>query len=127
MEDDSGRHLAVRTFTHDEFESFARLSGDDNPIHVYPEYSARTRFGRPVAHGMWLFAALSAEIGSLFPGVPLTDIELMFPRPTFAGDPMEIEVVVTDRGNGATHLSLEIRNPAGEPTCTGSATIGVSS
>jgi acyl dehydratase len=45
----------VKTFTQAEFDAFARLSGDDNPIHVDPEFSARTRFGRTVAHGMLLY------------------------------------------------------------------------
>ena len=38
--------------TQEEFDLFARISGDDNPIHVDPEFSARTRFGRTVSHGM---------------------------------------------------------------------------
>ncbi len=33
--------------TQEEFDIFAHVSGDDNPIHVDPEFSARTRFGRP--------------------------------------------------------------------------------
>ena len=125
MGDRPDRYVASRAFTQAEFNAFARLSGDDNPIHVDQEYSAQTRFGRPVAHGMWLFSTLSAHLGELFPGAPLLDIELMFPRPTFAAELMEIEVTVTDRRGDATDVSLEIRNPAGEATCTGSATVGI--
>ncbi len=125
MEDDSGRRLTVRSFSQDEFDAFARLSGDDNPIHVDSAYSAGTRFGRPVAHGMWLFSVLSAEIGAMFPGGRLDGIELMFPRPTYAGDQMELEVEVARRDGGTAELTLEIRNPAGDETCTGSAVVVV--
>ena len=124
MGGETERYLVSRTFTQSEFDAFARLSGDDNPIHVDPGYSAQARFGRPVAHGMWLFSALAAHLGDLFPGEALNEIDLMFPGPTYADEPMEIEVTVTDRVTGSTSVSLEIRNPAGEPTCTGSATIG---
>ena len=44
------------------FDRFARLSGDDNPIHVDPAFSARTRFGRTVAHGMLLYGRVWAMI-----------------------------------------------------------------
>ena len=35
-----------RSFTQQDFARFADLSGDNNPIHVDPQFSARTRFGR---------------------------------------------------------------------------------
>ena len=36
--------IVERVLTQDEFDAFAKLSGDDNPIHVDPDFSARTRF-----------------------------------------------------------------------------------
>ena len=45
-----------RTLTQQDFDLFAKLSGDSNPIHVDPEFSARTRFGKTVSHGMLLFS-----------------------------------------------------------------------
>ncbi len=46
-----------RRLSQDDFLAFARLSGDENPIHTDALFSARTRFGRPVAHGMFLYGA----------------------------------------------------------------------
>lgn len=43
-----------RVFTQTDFIRFAALSGDDNPIHVDPDFSAQTKFGQAVAHGMFL-------------------------------------------------------------------------
>ena len=47
-------------FTQDDFVRFARLSGDDNPIHVDAKFASTTRFGKTVAHGMLLYSVLCA-------------------------------------------------------------------
>lgn len=83
-----------RVFTQAEFDRFAELSGDDNPIHVDPAFSARTRFGRTVAHGMLLYAALWALIRRHYPGAVQETQDLMFPEPTYAGDAMWLEIAV---------------------------------
>lgn len=83
-------------FTQEQFDEFALISGDDNPIHVDPEFSSRTRFGRTVAHGMMLFAFMAAEIGRQRGStLRMTAQELRFPAPTFAGD--EISISSTER------------------------------
>ncbi len=63
----------VRSFSQADFDSFARLSGDHNPIHTDPAFSARTRFGRPVAHGLLLCGVLRGLIDKVVPGGRLTD------------------------------------------------------
>jgi len=54
--------IADWTPTQADFDAFAAVSGDDNPIHVDPEFSAHTRFGRTVAHGMLLYSRLWAMV-----------------------------------------------------------------
>ena len=50
---ESGQAATLRRrFSQADFDRFARLSGDDNPIHVDPRFAARTRFGRTVAHAL---------------------------------------------------------------------------
>lgn len=88
---------AVRAFAQADFDRFAALSGDDNPIHVDPAFSAATRFGRTVAHGMLLYAALWGLIRRHFPGAVQEAQDLMFPAPTYADDPVRLEVEVVDR------------------------------
>jgi len=84
----------TRIFTQAEFDRFAALSGDENPIHVDAAFSAGTRFGRPVAHGMLLYAALWALVRRHFPNAVQETQDLMFPAPTYAGDAMRLEVDV---------------------------------
>lgn len=42
----------TRTFTEDDVQAFADLSGDHNPLHLDKEYAKKTRFGRPIVHGV---------------------------------------------------------------------------
>ncbi|MEQ8397612.1 MaoC/PaaZ C-terminal domain-containing protein [Thalassobaculum sp.] len=106
----SGPPIRVRrTFTQAEFDRFAELSGDDNPIHVDPAFSAATRFGRTVAHGMLLYSALWGLIRRSFPGAVQDSQDLMFPSPTYAGDPMRLEIDVLDRpADGVLDLAVRV-------------------
>jgi len=56
--------------TQRDFDRFAELSGDDNPIHVDPAFAARTRFQKPVAQGMLLYGLICRAIGLLLPTGP---------------------------------------------------------
>jgi acyl dehydratase len=69
-----------------EFDLFAGISGDDNPIHVDPDFAARTRFGRTVAHGMMLYSLIWARIVDDLPGWRQVGQDLMFPNPAYAGE-----------------------------------------
>ena len=40
-----------RTVTQDEVNRFADLTGDHNPVHLDPDFAARTPFGGTIAHG----------------------------------------------------------------------------
>jgi 3-oxoacyl-[acyl-carrier protein] reductase len=54
--------------TEDDVITFARLTGDDNPLHVNAEYAAETTFRRPVVHGMLTASFISTMIGTKLPG-----------------------------------------------------------
>jgi acyl dehydratase len=80
------------TPTQAEFDAFARLSGDDNPIHVDPEFSARTRFGRTVSHGMLIYAKLWGLLRAARPGLRPASQTLMFPNACYAGETVRLSV-----------------------------------
>ncbi len=111
-----------RTFTQADFDEFARLSLDDNPIHVDPVFSARTKFGRTVAHGMMLYGVICGLLSQHFPGAAQIEQELRFPAPTFVGDLMTISAeIVEQTRDGRIHLKTTISNPDGVLTCDGNA------
>ena len=112
-----------RMLTQEDFNSFARLSGDDNPIHVDPDFSARTRFGKTVAHGMFLYGLVSALLASSVPGAEPISQDLMFPAPSFAGDQVTITLRVTaiDETKGTAEIETKVTRPGGEEGCQGHA------
>jgi len=80
------------TPTQEEFDLFARVSGDDNPIHVDPEFSARTAFGKTVSHGMLIYTRLWGMVRAARPGATAVRQTMMFPNPAFAG--VDVQLVV---------------------------------
>lgn len=115
----------TRTFTQDDFNRFAALSGDDNPIHVDPEFSARTKFGRTVAHGMLLYGSICGAVSEHFPGVRQLEQNLRFPSPTYVDEEITIRLSVTEvnAGDRTAHIEATITRPAGEVSCEGSMLI----
>lgn len=112
-----------KTFTQAQFDAFAKLSGDDNPIHVDPEFSARTRFGRTVAHGMFLYSVICGVISRHFPNAVQRSQSFMFPAPTYTDEPMIITVkMMAQKGNEA-QLFTEMKTGEGTVTLTGDTVI----
>lgn len=111
-----------KVFTQEEFDQFAKLSGDDNPIHVDPEFSRRTKFGRTVAHGMLLYSTIGRCLGALLPGSGTVQIfqELMFPNPTFVGQEITVHLKVTELPSPETaEISTNIFHSDGKLGCEG--------
>ena len=59
--------LATR-FTQEQVNAFAACSLDTNPIHINPEYAAKTPFGKPIVHGFFAGAVFSRVFGTMWPG-----------------------------------------------------------
>jgi acyl dehydratase len=55
----------TKTFTADDVETFARLTGDRNPLHFDESFARRTRPGRLIVHG-GLTTGLFNAPGSVF-------------------------------------------------------------
>jgi acyl dehydratase len=114
------------TFIQKDFDCFAALSGDDNPIHVDPKFSAHTKFGKTVAHGMLLYSAICRVLGEQMPGQGTWHLaqELMFPSPTFPDEETTINITVTNiYEQGYVELSTSIQKHNGEESCRGKALV----
>lgn len=99
-----------------DFDLTAKLSGDDNPIHVDPVFAAKTRFKKPVAHGMFLYSLVNRLIGEMIPGAHSLEQELMFPFPALAGEEISvwIGVVGVDRSQAQLRLENLVMKQSGE-------------
>lgn len=115
----------TRTFTQDDFNRFAALSGDDNPIHVDPEFSARTKFGRTVAHGMLLYGMICGAVSQYMPGAQQLEQDLRFPSPTYTDEAITIQLMVKDvkKDEGLARIEATITRPSGQVTCEGTMVV----
>ncbi len=121
-----GTRIALtRVLTQDDLDSFARLSGDDNPIHVDPAFSARTRFGKTVAHGMLLYSLIHGVLIKHFPGAVQVSQDLLFPAPTFCGDQVTVSVRVVEvrSEERLARLEANVVKSNGEFGCQGETVI----
>lgn len=107
--------------TQQDFDDFANLSGDANPIHVDPDFAADTVFGATVAHGMLLFTRLRGMLEQHYPGCSLIGQDLMFRHPAYAE--RELRLVLTPRrvspGEPLLTLGAEIIRDDGQPCLEG--------
>lgn len=112
---------AKRVLTQADFDRFAELSGDDNPIHVDPAFAATTRFGGTVSHGMLLYGLIACTLSRRFPGAVQLEQELMFPNPAFADDEVKVELHVAGIAPHAREAELEtlVVTAAGVTVCEG--------
>lgn len=98
-----------RTVTQEQVNRFAELTGDHNPIHLDPEYAARTPFGGTIVHGYLTLAlvvplmAELVEVTGVGTGVNYGLDRLRFPAPVRVGSRIRVTsrlAEVTDVAGG---------------------------
>jgi acyl dehydratase len=85
------------TLTPEQVAAFARVVGDDNPVHHDPAHAATTRFGRLIASGPHTTALLLALTAAHFSkrGAMLgLEFWQKFRRPVFADETIRLEWMV---------------------------------
>lgn len=101
----------VRTITKEDVESFAKLTGDDNPLHLDDEYAKCTVFRGTVSHGMLTASFISTVIGTLLPGPGALWLSqtLEFLEPVRPGDTVRIVATVTRTSPAQRIIELSIK------------------
>lgn len=114
--------VEIRVLNQADFDRFARLSGDDNPIHVDADFSARTRFGRTVAHGMLLYAVLWGMMRKNLPVARQLSQRLMFPNPSYADEALQFTLTLESVAERRAKALLRVARVADDVvTCIGDA------
>src|SRR5256885_7633135 len=92
------RESLMKAVMDSDVVGFARLSGDDNPLHLCDVYAAETRFGQRIAHGLYTASLISAVLGTRLPGPGAIYISqtLNFRAPVRIGDTVEVTVEVAE-------------------------------
>ena len=92
------RETLMKTVMETDVVGFARLSGDDNPIHLCDVYAEGTKFGQRIAHGLYTASLISAVLGTRLPGpgAVYRSQTLNFHAPVKIGDVVTVTVVVVE-------------------------------
>lgn len=120
----------TRTIGEADVAAYARISGDENPIHLDETYAQGTRFGGRIVHGMLIAGLISAVLGNKLPGpgaIYLSQI-LRFTAPVRVGETVTVRVRVTewDEIRGRITLLTEVVNQNGAIVITGEAKLVMS-
>lgn len=106
-----------RTFTREDVEAFARLSGDRGTHHLQPDAN-----GRIMVHGL-LTATVPTKIGGDLDYIARV-MTFEFLRPVFVGDTVRVDAVVTkvlpEAGQLSVAMDCECRNQDGKMVLAGS-------
>ena len=111
----------------DMLDDFAKLSGDDNPLHMNEEYASSTSFKKRVCSGMFLASFFSRLVGMYLPGKHALHISqsLNFVNPCFIGETITVEGKVIDKSTATKIIKLEttITNESGKRIIDGKAQV----
>jgi 3-hydroxybutyryl-CoA dehydratase len=115
----------TRTFTADDIERFAEITGDHNYFHVNEEAARHSVFGRRIAQGL-LVASMSTHMGGMVfpgPGYIAAHLNTTFLKPVYIGDTVTVTIEITSVDRGREWLEMTARwvNQDGELVAEGTS------
>ena len=87
-----------KKITEKDINEFAKLSGDDNPVHTNSDFAKKTIFKQKVAHGFLSASLISMLIATKLPGPGSIYLSqnLKFLGPVFIDDLVRVKVTVEE-------------------------------
>jgi 3-hydroxybutyryl-CoA dehydratase len=118
----------VRTITQEQLHAYADASGDQNPIHVDPEFAATTPFGGTIAHGMLVLALIGEMMHAAYGERWLREgrLKARFKAPTRPGSTVTASADAGRQTGAAIEHAVQCVNEAGEVLIEGRASVGAS-
>jgi 3-hydroxybutyryl-CoA dehydratase len=118
----------TKSISDQDIVDFARVSGDNQPLHLDDTYAARTRFKKRLAHGMLSAGLISAALGTqLAPQATVVYLSqsMRFRAPVFPGDTItaQIEVTAIDPEKRFVTCRTDCVNQEGQAVVTGEAQV----
>eukprot|EP00483_Globobulimina_turgida_P000838 UN00839 len=88
---------ADKTFTSADVQTYADITGDDNPVHNVNngEAAQDAGFNASICHGMFSGALFSAAVGGSFPGAVLVEKTLKWKKPLYINETLHARVEVS--------------------------------
>ncbi|HKN67570.1 MAG TPA: MaoC family dehydratase [Gemmatimonadaceae bacterium] len=113
------------TLTDEHVQTFAKLTGDYNPLHFDADFAARTKFGGLVVQGGLTTGLLHALVAMDMPGPGSVFLsqQWKFTAPVYIGDTItaEAEVLSVHATKPVTQLGVVVKRQTGETVLEGEA------
>ena len=116
--------VVERLITQEQIARYAGASGDNNPLHLDPEFASGTQFGGIIAHGMLTLAYISEMLTLAFGHRWLEGgrLKVRLKAAARPGDVVRTWGKVVKDGHGDTECSIGISNDR-EELISGTATL----
>lgn len=120
-----------RTPARDIVDAYAVASGDYNPIHVDPDFAARSQFGGTIAHGMLVLSYLSTLLTRSFGmrWINTGALKVRFRNPAPVGLPVTARGVIerVERGDSVQYAvcAVTVENAMADALITGEARVHI--
>lgn len=112
-------------YTQANVDTFAQISGDNNPIHINSEYASKSIFGRCIVHGFFAGAVFSKVFGTQWPGEGTIYLyqEMKFMSPVFVEQDYNavFEVVELDEVKHRGTIKCTLQDADGKVAIAGTA------
>ncbi len=94
--------------TDEMVREFARITGDNNPLHLDDEFAKKSIFGKRIVHGMLVVSLISKVLGHDFPGAGTVYVSqsVRFRKPVYVNDTVKIRVEVKDKNSEKNRIFL---------------------
>ena len=103
-----------RTFTQNETETMGDLIGDHNPYHFPGPFVEKTKFKKPIVHGLLVGGMICHFGGDIFPGPGYLaeSMNFQFIKPVYPGETIRAfgEVIAVDNDTKRVSFKMECYN-----------------
>lgn len=121
----------TKRFTDKDVRDFAKLSEDQNPLHLDEEYARTTPFGGRIVHGILVSSMFSALLASQLPGQGTIYLQqtLSFKKPVYLGQEIaaSVQVITIREDKPIVTLRTICTNEKNEIVIEGEAVVKVPS
>lgn len=125
---ESGLPVISKEINQEQLNAYAKASGDDNPLHLDPEFAAGTQFGGIIAHGMLTLAFISEMMAAAHgrDWLESGSLRVRFKGAAYLGDLVEAWGDLAKAQDSFRTYSVGVRNSAsGQELISGTARLNI--
>lgn len=109
--------------SYDDIRTFADITLDHHPLHTDEVYCKTTRFGRPIAHGLYSLALMEGLKSKMYERTSIASLgwdKVRFEAPLFPGDEVHARIIFIHKrdskkpGRGVVTEKVSLINQTGD-------------